>query len=108
MPTDHNDRAIMTYRRCQNILIIGSFLVLLACSCLPPIVDSWESVHLLRHLRTPTVAAATTITVWAHKKTGLYYCPDSKLYGNVKPGSYMIREQAETLGYRPSGGYACR
>jgi hypothetical protein len=98
----------MTYRSCQNILIIGTFLVLLGCGFLPPIVDSWESAHLLRQFRMPTVAAATMVTVWSHKKTGLYYCPDSKLYGKVKPGSYMTQEKAEELGYRPSGGYACR
>jgi hypothetical protein len=74
----------MTYRTCQNIVLIGSFFLLLDILFLPPLVEKWgavDRVDRLPQLNTPTVAAATIVKVWAYKKTGLYYCPDSKLYG---------------------------
>jgi hypothetical protein len=97
----------MTYRTCQNIVLIGSLFLLLSILFFP---EKWSADHgyQLIPLNTPTVAAATNIKVWTYKKTGLYYCPDSKLYGKVKPGVYMTQEKALERGYRPAGQIPCR
>lgn len=53
-------------------------------------------------------SASGNVKVWAVKHTGLYYCPDSKLYETVKPGIMMAQEKALEAGYRPAGGNPCR
>jgi len=98
----------MRYRILQNTLVAGSFLLLLICLVLPSLVERWRSISRIAGLQTPSVAAATLFHVWTDKKTGWYYCPDSKLYGKLKPGAYMTEEQALERGYRPAGGYACQ
>ena len=108
MPAARKKTEIMTYRRGQNVLLIGSFVLVLCCALNPRLLKPWEWANRLAALQTPTVEAATTVTVWAHKKTGTYYCPDSRLYGKVKPGVYMTQEKADESGYQPSGGDACR
>ena len=105
------NKQIMTYRTCQNIVLIGSFFLLLNMLFLPPLVEWWGALHQvdrLLPLNTPSAAAATVVKVWTYKKTGLYYCPDSKLYGKVKPGVYMTQEKALERGYRPAGQLMCR
>ena len=97
----------MTYRTCQNIALIGSLFLLFSILFFPspPIFEKWGKDHAL----TPrTVAAATNIKVWTYKETGLYYCPDSKHYGKLKPGVYMTQEKALERGYRPAGQNPCR
>jgi hypothetical protein len=104
-------KPIMTYRSYQNIVLIGSFFLLLDILFLPPLVEKWgalDRVDRLPPMNTPTVAAATVVKVWAYKKTGLYYCRDSKHYGKVKPGVYMTQEKALARGYRPAGQNPCR
>jgi len=105
------NKQIMTYRTCQNIVLIGSFFLLLNMLFPPPLVERWRAadrVDRLLRLNTQTAAAATVVKVWTYKKTGLYYCPDSKLYGKVKPGVYMTQEKALERGYRPAGQVPCR
>lgn len=105
------NKPIMTYRSCQNILLIGSLLLLLDVLFLPSLVEKWGAVDRvggLPQLNTPTVAAAKIVKVWVYKKTGLYFCPDSKVYGKAKPGVYMSQEKALGRGYRPAGGDPCR
>jgi len=97
----------MAYRTCQNLLLIGSFL-LLAFLILSPFLERQGQVVRLPELRTPTVTAATIVKVWVYKKTGLYYCPDSKFYAKVKPGVYMTQEEALERGFRPAAQEPCR
>ncbi len=91
----------MTQRTVQNLLIIGSFL-LLALIVFSPLLDKLLSPTVR------TVDASATIKVWANKSTGLYYCPDSRFYGKVKPGVYMIQQEALERGYRPAAQESCR
>ncbi len=49
-----------------------------------------------------------TLKVWVNKRSGLYYCSDSRSYGNTKPGAYMAQSEALQAGYRPSAKEACR
>jgi hypothetical protein len=97
----------MTYRTGQNILIVGSFLVLLANLFLPPVLEKREEEK-LPWLGTPSVSAAAVVNVWTYKKTGFYYCPDSRFYGKLKPGAYMTQEDALERGYRPVAQDPCR
>ena len=45
----------------------------------------------------------TAVKIWASKRSGLYYCPDSKLYGKLSPGVYMSQGKALQSGYQPAG-----
>jgi len=45
----------------------------------------------------------TGVKIWASKRSGLYYCPDSKLYGKLTPGVYMSQGEAIQSGYQPAG-----
>ncbi len=100
-------RPTVTYRACQNLLLIGSFL-LLAFLILSPVLDREGRVESPPQLKTPTVTAATIVNVWVYKKTGLYYCPESRFYGKMKPGLYMTQEKALEHGFRPAAQEPCR
>jgi len=59
----------------------------------------------LQGLLQPTRRTATqksSIKIWANKRSGLYYCPDSRLYGKVAPGVYMSQGDAIQGGYQPA------
>lgn len=100
-------RAIMSYRTCQNLLLVGSFL-LLAFLMISPLLEREGRVAQLPELKTPTVAAASIVEVWIYKQTGLYYCPDSQFYGKMKPGAFVTQEKALEIGYRPAAHELCR
>jgi len=40
--------------------------------------------------------------VWVNTRSGLYYCPDSKLYGHIEPGLYVLQASALQHGYQPA------
>jgi hypothetical protein len=97
----------MTHRAHENILIIGS-LILLAYLITSPILERWNGALRLDRFKEPTVSAATIVEVWTYKKTGRYYCPDSQFYGKFKPGMFMIQDDALARGYRPAAQEPCR
>jgi len=101
----------MTYRTCQNLLLIGSILLLaflIFSPLLDPLLQREVRVDRLPRLETPSVSAAMIVEVWVYKKTGLYFCPDSRFYGKVKPGVYMTQEKALEHGFRPAANEPCR
>ena len=55
-------------------------------------------------------APATNVkqAVWVNRRSGLYYCRDSKFYAKMMPGSSMPQETALLKGFRPAQGQACR
>ncbi len=53
-------------------------------------------------------AGKPAVKIWANKRTGIYYCPDSKLYGKLTPGVYMSQGEALRGGYHPAAKEACR
>jgi len=61
-------------------------------------------------LRVPPKASTkkSTVKIWANKRSGLYYCPDSKFYGKLSPGAYMSQDEAIKGGYQPAAQEACR
>ena len=97
----------MTYRTHQNLLLIGSFL-LLAFIIFSPLLERSGRVERVPLPKPETVNATTTVRVWVYRKTGLYYCPDSTVYGKFKPGVYMTQEKALESGYRPAAQEPCR
>src|SRR5713101_3042486 len=96
------DRAAMPKPASRRIRI-SVILVFLAISLVIvyPFVQKWLSAS-LRSLPPTETAASRNVKVWAIKQTGLYYCPDSKLYEKVKPGMLMKQEKALGGGYRPA------
>jgi len=58
---------------------------------------------------TPKAASEKSSTkIWANQRSGLYYCPDSKFYGKLTPGTYMSQSEAIQNGYQPAANQACR
>ena len=47
------------------------------------------------------------VKVWVNKSTGIYYCPDSPMYGHSEPGAYMVQGDAVQTGYSPALGEPC-
>jgi hypothetical protein len=45
--------------------------------------------------------------VWVNRRSGLYYCHESKFYGKMRPGETMRQEAALLKGFRPAQGQAC-
>ena len=97
----------MTHRTYENILIIGS-LILLVYLITPSVHERWSGAYRLPQFKEQTVSAATIVKVWTYKKTGWYYCPDSRFYGKLKPGKYMTQDEALERGYRPAAQEPCR
>lgn len=46
--------------------------------------------------------------VWVNRRSGFYYCRDSKFYGKMSPGASMRQESALLEGFRPAEGQECR
>ncbi len=45
--------------------------------------------------------------VWINTESGLYHCPDSRLYGQTKRGRFRPEADARSLGYRAAARRAC-
>jgi len=45
--------------------------------------------------------------VWVNRRSGLYYCRDSRFYGKMHPGISMRQESALLKGFRPADGQKC-
>jgi len=45
--------------------------------------------------------------VWTDKTTGLYYCPESQLYGHTASGEYLTQGEAIQRGYSPAAHEPC-
>jgi len=88
---------------------ISVILVLLVISMvvLYPLLKKWLPAP-LRSVPPTETSASRKVKVWTVKQTGLYYCPESKLYGKVESGVLMTQEKALEGGYRPAGGETCR
>lgn len=46
--------------------------------------------------------------VWVNRRSGLYYCRDSRFYGRIYPGESMRQGSALERGFRPAQGRACQ
>jgi hypothetical protein len=57
----------------------------------------------------PPQAPATDMEhrVWVNRRSGLYYCRESKFYGKMHPGISVRQESALLKGFRPAEGQKC-
>jgi hypothetical protein len=55
-----------------------------------------------------TLARNGVTRVWANTKSGFYYCPGSRAYGKLRPGTFMTESDAVQSGYQPSLHQVCR
>jgi hypothetical protein len=46
--------------------------------------------------------------IWIDKSSGLYYCPDSRLYGHTAAGEYALQGEAMQKGYTPALHEPCQ
>ena len=83
------------------LFMLVGFLVVYPALNLPSISELFRPVTKANTEKSPT-------KIWVNQRSGLYYCPDSKLYGKVTPGVYMLESNALENGYRPAGNEKCR
>ena len=65
-------------------------------------------VRLLAAVRRTQVVRNQDVRVWIVRRSGFYYCRDSKAYGRLTPGTYMRQDEALQRGYRPFLQNVCR
>jgi hypothetical protein len=95
-----------------TLLFFGMSFVLAALALLY-LLDSrrgWTPDLRIPHLPMQTKQSAKDslkVKVWVDKSTGIYYCPDSAMYGHSEPGAYMAQAEAVQTGYSPTLGEPC-
>jgi len=82
------------------LLIVG-LVVLYPALNLPPLSQLFQPAP-------KAVSEKSSVKIWANRRSGLYYCPDSKLYGKLMPGAYMSQSEAIQNGYQPAANQSCR
>jgi PilZ domain len=91
----------------RNRIFVILVLLVISLVILYPFLQKWRPAP-LRSVLPAKTTASRKVRVWVVKQTGLYYCPDSKLYGQTESGALMTEEKALERGYRPAGGETCR
>ncbi len=88
-------------------MFVMLILLVISLVVLYPFMQKWLPAR-LRSVPTTETTASRKVKVWTVKQTGLYYCPDAKLYGKADSGVLMTQEKALEGGYRPASGERCR
>lgn len=57
--------------------------------------------------QSPRSAPALSTRVWVNTETGVYHCPNSKLYGKTLDGEFMSEAQARGSGHHASRRNGC-
>jgi hypothetical protein len=92
-----------------TLLFFGIALVIAATTLFYLLSSGWRP-----HLGMPhfpmrihqSGKARLSVKVWVNKATGIYYCPDSSMYGRSE-GVYMAQGEAVQTGYSPALGEPC-
>ena len=100
--------------RLATIVVIVVLLVLLAA--MAPLLAKYrgmpqvwvEELEAMSQSQSAPPAPDVKQTVWVNRRSGLYYCRESKFYGKMSPGSSMSQETALLKGFRPAQGQSCR
>ena len=90
-------------------------VLLVALAALAPFLVKYRGmpatvVAKVQAMTAPQPQAPTTDMkhrVWVNKRSGLYYCRESKFYGKMHPGVSMRQESALLKGFRPAEGSKC-
>ena len=90
-----------------TLLFFGMSFVLAALALLYLLDSRRGWTPDLRIPRFPTrtqqsAKARLKVKVWVNKSTGIYYCPDSPIYGHSEPGAYVDQGEAVQDGYSPA------
>jgi hypothetical protein len=93
-------------RRSGASLIPLLLLLVGAMAVFAPALRNWSVLSLFEG-NDKVTAAKPEIRVWVQKRSGIYYCHDSELYGKSNPGFFLNQGEALQQGYRPSNGVPC-
>jgi hypothetical protein len=93
-----------------TLLFLGIACVLAAMTLFYLLSNGWRP-----HLGIPhfplgshqSGKARLSVKVWVNKSTGIYYCPDSPMYGRTESGAYMVQGEAVQTGYSPALSEPC-
>jgi hypothetical protein len=87
--------------RAQGVLITLLLIVLLLL--LRDTLPRWRKTT-----TTAQTPAQSRIRVWVNRRSGFYYCPESKLYGKLEPGFFTSQGEALQAGYRAPYNDTCQ
>jgi hypothetical protein len=93
-----------------TLLFFGITFVIAAMTLFYLLSKGWRPHFGIPHLSLGTHQSGKTrlnVKVWVNKSTGIYYCPDSAIYGRSEPGIYMAQGEALQTGYTPALGEPC-
>lgn len=83
-------------------------LLLVALAVFAPILARWQGLTWLPMLSANQEAPhGLEHRVWVNRRSGLYFCKESKFYGRIRPGFYLRQGAALQKGYRPAEGDVC-
>lgn len=99
-------------RMAPTIMII-SLLVILAV--VAPLLAKFHGdpavwvakIQAMSDRKPSTPSLNSGLSVWVNRRSGLYYCHQSKFYGRMGPGESMRQGIALEKGFRPAEGRAC-
>jgi hypothetical protein len=102
-------------RRGRFVPAVITILFLIALAIMAPLLvkyrDAPETLVAKLEAMSQTKPAAPSMhmkhSVWVNKRSGLYYCRDSRFYGKMRPGTSMRQESALMKGFRPAQGQTC-
>ncbi len=83
-------------------------LLLLALAVFAPIVAHWQGITWLPNLSASQESPhSMSRRVWVNRRSGFYYCRQSRFYGRIRPGFFMRQGRALGKGYRPAEADIC-
>jgi hypothetical protein len=82
-------------------------ILTLALSVFWPVVRKLPSLPSLLSVPSPKPLTVAKNKVWVNRRSGLYYCHASAVYGKLLPGAYMDQQEANQVGYSPAANAGC-
>jgi hypothetical protein len=92
-----------TFAGILSILLLLSFV-----TSFPSLDHRQQAARLWAAVRRTRVINKQDARVWIVKRSGFYYCSDSRVYGTLRPGAYMRQDEALQRGYQPFSQSVCR
>ena len=93
-----------------TLLFFGITFVIAAMTLFYLLSKGWRPHFGIPHFSLGTHQSGKTrlnVKVWVNKSNGIYYCPDSAMYGRSEPGTYIAQGEAVQTGYTPALGEPC-